>query len=151
MASRLASGICPRLLSSVPSTSIPMSRIKMNSIARVRPAGSMMLHFMYHKKGMKLDQFPRVNAGYVLELYERLRLRARVRPRGARLAAACRGVRALPPAHGIDRWRRAARPAHAGRGIRAIPASDVSRKDAFLARRARHARARPRRDHLRRF
>ena len=33
----------------------------------------MMLHFMYHKKVMKLDQFPGVNAGYVLELYERYR------------------------------------------------------------------------------
>src|SRR5204863_4703809 len=29
--------------------------------------------FMYHKKVMKLDQFPGVNAGYVLELYERYR------------------------------------------------------------------------------
>src|SRR2546425_3167043 len=72
MASRLASGICPRLSSSVPSTSIPMSPIKINRIARAGPR-SMMLYFMYHRKVMKLDEFLGVNAGYVLELYERYR------------------------------------------------------------------------------
>ena len=43
-----------------------------------------------------------------------------------------------------------ARSHHAGRGLRALPAPDVPRQDALLRRRARHARADPRRDHLRR-
>ena len=44
----------------------------------------------------------------------------------------------------------AARPHHAGRGLRALPASHLPGQDALLGRRARHARADPRRDHLRR-
>ncbi len=52
--------------------------------------------------------------------------------------------RFIAPADPIDPHR-AARPAHAGRSLRAIPAPDVSRQDALLDRRARHARADARR------
>src|SRR5688572_21123108 len=59
IASQFLAGMCPSLSSSVPSTSIPISRI-IEEIA-------------YDRKVMKLEQFPGVNAGYVLELYERYR------------------------------------------------------------------------------
>ena len=80
-----------------------------------------------------------------LLLDDRLRLRARVRARGARVAAPGRRGRTLPRAGRSDRSGRAARPADAGRGVRALPAPHVSRQDALLDRRARHARADPRR------
>ena len=85
-----------------------------------------------------------------LLLDDRLRLRARVRARGARLAAPCRGVRTLPAADGSGERRGAARPHHAGRGVRAVSAPHVPGQDALLDRGRRHARAGPRRDHLRR-
>ena len=80
-----------------------------------------------------------------LLLDHRLRLRARVRARGARLAAAGGRGRPLPRAGGSDRSGRAARSADPGRGVRALPAPHVPGQDAVLDRRARHARADPRR------
>ena len=71
-----------------------------------------------------------------LLLDHRLRLRARVRARGAALAAARGGVRAVPRAGRSDRSDRAARSADAGRGVRALPAPHR-----FPARRASRSRA----------
>ena len=51
----------------------------------------------------------------------------------------------LPRAGRSDQPGRAARPADAGRGVRAVPAPHLPRQDALLDRRARHARADPRR------
>ena len=76
---------------------------------------------------------------------DRLRLRARVRARRARMAAAGGGAGTVPRAGRSDRSCRAARPAVSGRGVRAFSAADVPWQDALLDRRARHARARPRR------
>ena len=84
-----------------------------------------------------------------LLLDDRLRLRARVRARGAALAAPRGGVRALPRAGRSDRSGRAARSADAGRGVRAVPAPHLPGQDALLDRRPRHARADPRRGHRR--
>ncbi len=80
---------------------------------------------------------------------DRVRLRARVRAGGARLAPPRRRVRPIPPAGGRGLGGRRARSAEPGRGVRALSAPDVSRQDALLGRGARHARADPRRDHLR--
>ena len=80
-----------------------------------------------------------------LLLDDRLRLRARVRARGAPLAAQRRGVRAVPRAVRSDQPGRAARAVDADRGVRAVPAPRVSRQDALLDRGARHAGADPRR------
>ena len=80
---------------------------------------------------------------YLLD--DRLRLRARVRARGARVAAAGGRAGTVPRAGRSDRSRRAARPAVAGRGVRALPPPHVPGQDALLDRRARHARADPRR------
>src|SRR4029450_12168929 len=97
MAARFASGRCPRLSSSVPSTSMPIRRI-------TRPTGGWRRQRRgrrgrcpscgdsthktarnlaceeaganqpsYDKKVMDLGQFAGVNAAYVLELYERYR------------------------------------------------------------------------------
>ena len=51
----------------------------------------------------------------------------------------------FPRARRSDRPDGAARSADPGRGVRAVPAPHVSRQDALLDRRARHARADPRR------
>ena len=75
-------------------------------------------------------------------LDDRLRLRARLRPGRAPLAAAGGRERAVSRAGRSDRSGRAARSADPGRGVRAVPASHVPRQDALLDRRARHARAR---------
>ena len=71
-----------------------------------------------------------------LLLDHRLRLRARVRARGAALAAPRGGVRPVPRAGRSDRSAGAARSADAGRGVRAVPASQPS-----PARRASRSRA----------
>ena len=71
-----------------------------------------------------------------LLLDDRLRLRARVRARGAALAAQCGGVRPVPRAGRSDRSGRAARSADAGRGVRAVPAPHAS-----PARRASRSKA----------
>ena len=76
---------------------------------------------------------------------DRLRLRARVRARRARLATPGGRARPVPRAGRSDRSRQAARPAVAGRGVRALSAPDVPGQDALLDRGARHARADPRR------
>src|SRR4029434_3593445 len=68
MASMLACGICPRVSSSVPSTSMAISLIM-----RVRQycAFDRCGYDTFTKVRMRLDEFNGVNAGYVLELYER--------------------------------------------------------------------------------
>ncbi len=81
-------------------------------------------------------------------LVHRFRLLAHFRTRGTRLAATCRRVRPLSAAARSREHRGAPRSHHAGRGVRAIPAANLPRQDAFLRRGARHAAARPRRDHL---
>src|SRR5262245_26556208 len=64
----LACGICPRVSSSVPSTSMPISRImplrQYCACDRCDTIGS-------RRARMRLDEFSGVNAGYVLELYDR--------------------------------------------------------------------------------
>ena len=80
-----------------------------------------------------------------LLLDHRLRLRAGVRARGAAVAAPGRRGRTLPRAGRSHQPGRAARPADAGRGVRALPAPHLPGQDALLDRRARHARADPRR------
>ena len=72
---------------------------------------------------------------------------ARVRARGARLAAALRRIGPLPAPDGSGELGGPARPHHAGRGVRAVPAEDLPGQDAVLDRRARHDGADPRRDH----
>src|SRR5215510_1724956 len=68
MASILACGICPRVSSSVPSTSMAMSLIiPRPSVLCLRLVG----YDRFAKGRMRLDEFSGVNAGYVLELFER--------------------------------------------------------------------------------
>src|SRR6185369_10619491 len=68
MASMLACGICPRVSSSVPSTSMAMSLIiPRPSVLCLRLVG----YDRFAKGRMRLDEFSGVNAGYVLELFER--------------------------------------------------------------------------------
>ena len=81
-----------------------------------------------------------------LHRLDRVRDRAHLRSRRARVAAAGDRVRALPSA---TRGRGAAvapPPPLPGRGVRAVPAAVVPRAEAVLARRARVARADARRD-----
>ena len=85
-----------------------------------------------------------------LLLDDRLRLRARVRAGGTALAPQRGRRRPVPRARRSDQSRRAARAAHAGRGVRTLSATGVSRQDPLLDRRARHARADPRRSDRRR-
>src|SRR5678815_3371052 len=68
MASMLACGICPRVSSSVPSTSMAISLIM-----RVRQycACDRWGTISSRRVLMRLDEFSGVNAGYVLELFER--------------------------------------------------------------------------------
>src|SRR4030095_1733317 len=70
MASMLACGICPRVSSSVPSTSMAISLIM-----RVRQycACDRWGTISSRRVRMRLDEFSGVNAGYVLELFERYR------------------------------------------------------------------------------
>src|SRR4029453_7429372 len=70
MASMLACGICPRVSSSVPSTSMAI-----NLIMRVRQycACDRWGTISSRRVRMRLDEFSGVNAGYVLELFERYR------------------------------------------------------------------------------
>src|SRR4030095_11245475 len=70
MASMLACGICPRVSSSVPSTSMAISLIM-----RVRQycACDRWDTISSRRFYMRLDEFSGVNAGYVLELFERYR------------------------------------------------------------------------------
>ena len=84
-----------------------------------------------------------------LQLDDGLRLRAHLRARGARVAAAGGRVRALRVAHRPDRPAGAARAADRGGDVRAVPAAHVPGQDALLDRGARHAGAAPRRGHRR--
>ncbi len=70
----------------------------------------------------------------------RVRLLARVRARGARVAAAGGRSRAFPRARRSDQPGSPARSAVAGRGVRAFPAAYLPWQDPLLDRGARHAR-----------
>ena len=65
----------------------------------------------------------------------RLRLRARLRARRARLASSRGRMRSLPRAGRSDRPDGAARPSDGGRGVRAIPAPYLPGQNAVLDRR----------------
>src|SRR5262245_27535964 len=68
MASMLACGICPRVSSSVPSTSMAISLImRLRQYCACERWGTI----SSRRVPMRLDEFSGVNAGYVLELFER--------------------------------------------------------------------------------
>ena len=100
-----------------------------------------------------LEALPRLREVYTG--HDRVRDRAHLRPRRARLAAAGDRVGPLPPAARGRRAPRAARAARAGRGVRDVPPARVHRPEAVLdrgprrarpdARRGRRARSRGRR------
>src|SRR3954464_13341704 len=77
IASRLASGRCPSESSSVPSTSMPISRTmsdKPYCLLQFAGFATVVKKLVeYYRKVMNLDQFAGINAAYVLELYERYR------------------------------------------------------------------------------
>ena len=81
-----------------------------------------------------------------LLLHHRLRLRAHLRGRRARVAALRGGVGPVPAAGRSAGQPRAARSAVAGGSVRAVPAPHVPGQDALLGRRPRHADSGSRRD-----